>query len=350
MYKGYIEGFYARRLAKDAFKNLKVPITHYFYSPKEDMFLRYHWKEIDKSLKKRDLPKKIKQVYCISPTSEFVLDIEKNLRILRKKIVHAIEKAGFDEIGIFFDDIDVTNFGREAKDKELGKLHAEILNEVSEFLPKNKNIWFCPSIYNTSLSKGVLDGGYLEGVKETLFKDIIIFWTGDQVISETINSSSLKKIKSFFLNPIAIWDNFYANDYCPNRLFLGPLKKRNLDKSIVGHFINGTGHKETDKFLLNYLFKKNQKIPFLPKELIPIFSNPFKKISISEERKVLNISDKSVRYIFERTESDLLLEWKPYIFSALNDIELSRLKTKKEVEGFLERRYSPLFKKGLNKN
>jgi hypothetical protein len=45
-----------------------------------------------------------------------------------------------------------------------------------------------------------------------------------------------------------------------------------------------------------------------------------------------------------------LLEWKPYIFSALNDIELSRLKTKKEVEGFLERRYSPLFKKGLNKN
>jgi hypothetical protein len=78
MYKGYIEGFYARRLAKDAFKNLKVPITHYFYGPKEDMFLRYHWKEIDKSLKKRELPKKIKQVYCISPTSEVVLDIKNN--------------------------------------------------------------------------------------------------------------------------------------------------------------------------------------------------------------------------------------------------------------------------------
>ena len=35
--------------------------------------------------------------------------------------------------------------------------------------------------------------------------------------------------------------------------------------------------------------------------------------------------------------------------SSLNDIKLFHLESKKEVEGFLERRYSPLFVKGLTK-
>ena len=92
--------------------------------------------------------------------------------------------------------------------------------------PKQKNMWFCPSIYNLSLSKGIFDEGYLGGLQENLNKKIVIFWTGDNVISERIDNSSLKSIQDFFKNPIAIWDNFYANDYCPSIFFLGPLKGR----------------------------------------------------------------------------------------------------------------------------
>ena len=58
MFKGYIEGYYSRRLPIDAFKDLKTPISHYFYGPKEDIFLRHRWKELDKNLKRRILPKK----------------------------------------------------------------------------------------------------------------------------------------------------------------------------------------------------------------------------------------------------------------------------------------------------
>ena len=349
MFKGYIEGYYSRRLPIDAFKDLKTPISHYFYGPKEDIYLRHRWKELDKNLKRRILPNKIKQVYCISPTSEFFEDIEKNLKLLKRKLSHALEKAGFDEIAIFFDDIDITNFGQEAADKDLGKKHAEVLNEVSMHFPKQKNIWFCPSIYNSSLSKGIFDEGYLGGLKENLNNRIVIFWTGDNVISERINNSSLKSIQDFFKNPIAIWDNFYANDYCPSRLFLGPLKGRFLNKSIIGHFLNGTGLKETDKFLLNYLFNPKQKVPYLPKELKPIFSDPFKKLNEKELQRALNINKKSVRFIFENPLDEILLEWKPFLMSSLNDIKLFHLESKKEVEGFLERRYSPLFIKGLTK-
>ncbi|MDC2981053.1 hypothetical protein OAZ09_02445, partial [Gammaproteobacteria bacterium] len=136
---------------------------------------------------------------------------------------------------------------------------------------------------------------------------------------------------------------------CPSRLFLGPLKGRSLNKSIVGHFLNGTGLKETDKFLLNYLFNPKQKVPYLPKELKPIFSDPFKKLNEKELQRALNISKKSIRFIFENPLDEILLEWKPFLMSSLNDIKLFHLESKKEVEGFLERRYSPLFVKGLTK-
>ena len=186
-------------------------------------------------------------------------------------------------------------------------------------------------------------------LKENLNKRVVIFWTGDNVISERINNSSLKSIQNFFKNPLAIWDNFYANDYCPSRLFLGPLKGRSLNNSIVGHFLNGTGLKETDKFLLNYLYNPKQKVPYLPKELKPIFSDPFKKLNEKELQRALNISKKSIRFIFENPLDEILLEWKPFLMSSLNDIKLFHLESKKEVEGFLERRYSPLFVKGLTK-
>ena len=330
MFKGYIEGYYSRRLPIDAFKGLKIPISHYFYGPKEDIYLRHRWKELDKNLKRRILTKKKSSKFiAFRLLQNFFIDIKENLKLLKRKLSHALEKAGFDEIAIFFDDIDITNFGQEAADKDLGKKHAEVLNEVSMHFPKQKNIWFCPSIYNLSLSKGIFDEGYLGGLKENLDERIVVFWTGDNVISERINNSSLKSIQDFFKNPIAIWDNFYANDYCPSRLFLGPLRGRALNKSIVGHFLNGTGLKETDKFLLNYLFNPKQKVPYLPKELKPIFSDPFKKLNEKELQRALNISKKSIRFIFENPLDEILLEWKPFLMSSLNDYKTFSFRIKK---------------------
>ena len=57
---------------------------------------------------------------------------------------------------------------------------------------------------------------------------------------------------------VIIWDNFYANDYCPRRLFLGPWRAVNLPDVML----NPTGMIETDLLLLDLmsLFKnKRQK-------------------------------------------------------------------------------------------
>jgi len=61
MFKGYIEGYYSRRLPIDAFKDLKAPISHYFYGPKEDIYLRHRWQELDKNLKRISKIPKIKE-------------------------------------------------------------------------------------------------------------------------------------------------------------------------------------------------------------------------------------------------------------------------------------------------
>ena len=53
-------------------------------------------------------------------------------------------------------------------------------------------------------------------------------------------------------NKIVNWDNFYANDYCPSKLFIGPWKNQNLiDKSMI----NGTGMIETDKLIIEIVNK-----------------------------------------------------------------------------------------------
>ena len=350
-FKGYIEGYYSRRLPLDAFKNLKEPLTHYFYGPKEDKYLRANWRIIDKTLQRRDLPKRIKQVYSISPGLDFNFESKEDFSFLVKKIEYALSKVGFNQAAIFLDDIDITNFGGEFNNKKLGEQHAKLLNRIFDHFKFKKDFWFCPSIYNESLSQGNMRLGYLQGVKEILNPKITIFWTGKNVISEEISQKDLNKLTAYFSNPIAIWDNFYANDYCPNRLFLGPLTGRSFNnKRIKGHFINGTGMKETDRFLMNYLFNKKQKIHYIPKDLLPLFKTPFYKITKKELARLLNLSSMDLKLIFEQPATNLYLEWKPFIISALNDIQLLKLKKEKEVERFLDRRYSPLVKMKFNKS
>ena len=51
---------------------------------------------------------------------------------------------------------------------------------------------------------------------------------------------------------IIYWDNFYANDYCPKRLIIGPWKNKYL---INKSMINGTGLINTDELILEIVNK-----------------------------------------------------------------------------------------------
>ena len=62
----------------------------------------------------------------------------------------------------------------------------------------------------------------------------------------------IKMIKKILQNRVIIWDNFYSNDYCPRRLFIGPYFGRQNIKNIM---INPTGLIKTDLLILDIFGK-----------------------------------------------------------------------------------------------
>ena len=252
-------------------------------------------------------------------------------------------------MGLLFDDIDINNIGIESDNKDLGKFHGELISEVTTKLGLSRG-WFCPSIYCQSFSKkGIQNDKYLEGVSEIINNDLFFLWTGPKVISDFISQDHLKELGQVIKNPVVIWDNFYANDYCPTRLFLGDITGRDFFRgNPYGHVINGTGLINTDEFLIGKVFDKKKSIN-LPSELLPLFDSPFKNIKKSEINKMIRNSKDIKKAVFETTDDNLFLEWKPYLVQALNDIELIKnFKSKQTIETYLHRRYSPLVSQTFN--
>jgi hypothetical protein len=82
----------------------------------------------------------------------------------------------------------------------------------------------------------------------TLAPDVLLFWTGDSIISETVSCCSISKLAAI-LSPskpeaaarrIILWDNLYANDYDINRAYLGCYQGRSVElcSRIAGIMIN----------------------------------------------------------------------------------------------------------------
>ena len=134
---------------------------------------------------------------------------------------------------------------------------------------------------------------------------------------------------------VIFWDNLYANDYCPRRLFIGPwLNNNNKDKVMI----NGTGMIMTDLLILdifnsckNSLNKKKSWINCLNKNLVhkkfikvskfflyPNLTNENKLPCIKTDINIYNI----LEILLWNWKSDLSREWYPYILSLKQDLQI----------------------------
>jgi protein O-GlcNAcase/histone acetyltransferase len=109
---------------------------------------------------------------------------------------------------------------------------------------------FCPTPYCGRMAKSKLGGeGYLETIGRELAPQIDIFWTGPEIISETITVEHAREMAGIFRRKPVIWDNLHANDYDGRRFFCGPYQGRALElKSEV----NGILLNPNCEFPLNY--------------------------------------------------------------------------------------------------
>lgn len=98
---------------------------------------------------------------------------------------------------------------------------------------------FCPTWYWGSTMKNPDRRAYLEEVAEFLRKDILTFWTGNDVVSTTVTTADAAAYREAIGHELILWDNYPVNDF-HNTLNTGPLTGRDpeLCNVILGIMAN----------------------------------------------------------------------------------------------------------------
>ncbi len=349
---GYIEGYYGKLLSWESRKLIikslhKNKMNTYFYAPKEDVFHRLYWKE--KYIKKWRLKFKnftqfshknnINVIAGIAPGLDFNFkeldNISRNNKnsdftlLLRK--AKQLLQDGADYIALMLDDIPNNFKNKFGIDVSEGTYHAILANKLSKEL--RQNIFFIPRIYADELIQD--DPFYLKDLSKILDPKITIFYCGKNVVSK--NLSNYKMIKKTLQNRVIFWDNYYSNDYCPRRMFIGPYFGR---QNINDVMINLTGLIETDLLILdifsnNFRGKNNLnewlkvlEIHGVPKQFIKIkkfFLKPdFGSNPLAQK---VNFNDKdfeALDFLLWKWKGKLSREWYPFIFGLKQDLQINQ--------------------------
>ena len=347
---GYIEGYYGKLLSWDNRKLIvkslqKNNMNTYFYAPKEDENHRLNWRNkynLKWRKRFRDFTKfsKINNVDVIAgiaPGLDFDFNkfndqIQKN-ESLDYTLLHNKAKQLLDDgatsIALLLDDIPedfIYKFGNKISE---GTSHGILANMLSKSL--GKNIYLVPRIYADELIDD--EPYYLKDLSAVLNPQIKVFYCGKNVISKTLINYS--KIKKILRNDIIYWDNYYANDYCPRRFFIGPYIGR---KNVHNIMVNLTGLINTDLVILDIVAANFNDTIFtnkwkttLKSHGVPIIFYKIKQYLLKPDfgsNPLPNSLDVNVKhlealdFLLWKWKGELSREWYPYLFSLKHDLQL----------------------------
>jgi len=370
--KGYAEGYYGRLLSwQDRLAVLDRLYANkfntYYYAPKEDVKHRFHWREPygeswRHSFREFCAQAKARQIYVvagIAPGLDFDfahLPDGADFKALLSKAIQ-LSNDGAASISLLMDDIDADFDKRCGTFSSEGAAHASLanalgcklheamifatLNNATKSTPESSAIssgvplWVTPRIYADELSAEA--PGYLPAFVEQLHNHHSLLYCGSDVVARHVNSD-LTLAGHIPQHRIIIWDNLYANDYCPRRLFVGPWQGREECENIL---INPTGHLQTDCLLID-LMAHDENVTALEhwRYVLNRYDVPesFQAIASYFHHPVCNDSpDKqwqapsaevydAIEHCLWRWKSDLSREWYSYLFGLKHDLLLSENK------------------------
>ena len=360
--KGYIEGFYGRLMSQQD-RNLilnslaELSMDFYLYGPKEDPFHRSSWSSLYPKDKVEELENfrlqgeklGIRTYMALSPLISPKDDLKRGIdKVLNK--IKQFKDLGFKDFAIFFDDISFE------KNDLLANIHSNILNSVNAFIGNREEdaIIFCPTVYCNKFARGkLINSSYLKALSKEVPETMPMLWTGSEVVSETIGDEDIFSLEKVIKNPIFIWDNYYANDYCPRKLFIGDYKGRDFSlKSPMGIGINPTGLPITDSIILSQVegskstkeILKKYEIPDSFNEILPFFNGPFQNApSLERLEDIKDLMELSTPLCVD-WKSKLQLEWAPYLWNFFIDLNLLlkfyKSGDQKGLEEWASQRYS----------
>jgi hyaluronoglucosaminidase len=355
---GYIEGYYGQLLDWESRKLIikslsKNKMNTYLYAPKEDENHRLNWRNEYSSKWRQSFrdfthfskKNNIKIIAGIAPGLDFNFKQFNNsakkfkksdFNLLLNKAKQLL-RDGSTSIALLLDDIPddfEKNFGDKISE---GTNHGLLANKLSEKL--KQDIYFVPRVYADELVED--SPNYLSNLGKVLNKDIKVFYCGKNVVCKTITNSS--KIKKILHNTIIYWDNYYANDYCPRRFFIGPYIGRTGLNNLM---INPTGLIKTDLLILDIITNTiNKKTPIkvwekiLHEHGVPLIFFKIKKFflkpdfSSSPSLSTYLVNDnhfQALEFLLWSWKEPLSTEWYPFLLGLKHDLQLNQSKLTSE--------------------
>ena len=367
-YDGYIEGYYGRLLSFDDRKRIvrqlkSLGLTSYFYAPKDDSFHRFNWRQPypdfwlnewqDFAADAAD--KGITVIAGLAPGLDLDMRSDTDMAIMAAKLKRLCGNANGNVIPcLLMDDIPPAMADADANDTHIkeGQSHADLANRLARQLaPDHSTMMVTPRVYADELEHDT--PGYLGGFAAEYNPDIRLFYCGQYIVSHDLDMTKTAICQAGIdARNIIIWDNLYANDYCPRRLFLGAWDASSWDsgswdgRSDAAHktsgvMLNPTGMIETDLVLLNIMAANNtigdslgdtitawQKVlqqhgvPDAFFEVAHVFDRPVHPSLANDEMPDTNTETMlaALDELLWRWKSPLAREWYPYLMGLRGDL------------------------------
>ncbi|HEX7084340.1 MAG TPA: protein O-GlcNAcase [Gaiellaceae bacterium] len=255
--RGIIEGFYGapwshrERLDLLAFCG-RHELNTFVYAPKDDPYHRESWREPYPPAELARLAELVAEAerhgvafhWSLAPGLDVCHSSDRDFERLVAK-AEQLWSVGVRAFHLLYDDIgdelhcdrDRERFGGEASPSAAAQafLSNRFRRAFLESRPEAERLVVCPIEYH-----GTHTSPYRETLGAQLDADVLLWWTGPEVVSKTISRADAEAARAAFGgHELLLWDNYPVNDFEPSRLFLGPLVGREPGLDLAGAVANG---------------------------------------------------------------------------------------------------------------
>jgi hyaluronoglucosaminidase len=237
--RGVIEGFYGPPWSHDERVDLirfcgKHGLNTWVHAPKDDPYHRNLWREPYPDAELEQLGELVQEAqrngvefaYSIGPGLDMVYSSDDELATLVAKC-EQVQSVGIRTVQLLWDDVEHELHGPEdekrygASERPSAAAQADVSNRFRAAFAQPEPLVVCPMGYaNTE------DTPYRRVFKAELDAEVVLYWTGPEVVSFAITREELDAVVARFGHTLLIWDNYPVNDFGSDLLFLGPLRGR----------------------------------------------------------------------------------------------------------------------------
>lgn len=350
--RGYLEGYYGRLLSWHEREAILTELCQrglntYVYAPKEDVCHRLHWRrpyapawrEAFRSFCAEAKARDVDIVAGVAPGIDFAFEALEggvDLDLAVEKLTR-LQADGATRLMLLMDDIDVDFAARNPARTSEGEAHAMLANRLGERL--DASLVVVPRVYAAELTADAPD--YLTDFVGVLAPQHAIAFSGTDVVSWNVTPANLLLPGDRPDRRMVLWDNLYANDYCPRRLFVGAWRGRDRIRDV---WLNGTGLPETDRLLLALMAAGSSGdddspsnaetravmrafgVPAAFDRVAAAFAHPVTNDRLDRPPTVLSADDDVLACLDEllwQWKTALSREWYPFLFGLRHDLLLS---------------------------